>query len=54
MIEVERPDGIRKGQQLFNFLFWLQHSKHIDPYYLGDEELDSLYAEYLKECDVVE
>lgn len=54
MIEIERPDNIRKGQQLFNFLFWLQHSKNIDPYYVGDEELDVYYAEFLKEGNCVE
>jgi hypothetical protein len=54
-VKEDRPKDWRKGQTIFNFLEWLrnkgfgtiQSSRMADPFYIGDEEWDKLYSEYL-------
>ncbi len=58
MMEIERPKGIRKGQQIFNFLEWIrnkyEHTSHeqskrmADPFHFSDELFDKYYEEFLK------
>ena len=56
-ISLKRPKGIRKGQQIFNFLQFLkthkgfdcgQSSRMGDPFFISDELWDEYYADYLK------
>lgn len=57
-MELKRPKGIRKGQQLFNFLEWVrntyeftpheQSKRMADPFNIADHSLDKLYEEYLE------
>ena len=51
----KRPKYIRKGQQIFNFLEWVQKEKGItneqsnrmaDPFYFSDTQWDSYYQEF--------
>jgi len=59
MIELTRLKHIRKGQQLFTFLWWLKNIKHVEylgqdcgvvanTFYMPDEEFDKLYEEFLE------
>lgn len=60
MIEITMPKGWRKGQTVFNFLWWLHDTKGYsqeigaggrmaDPFHISDKEFDELYAEFLTE-----
>lgn len=56
-ITLPRPAGWRKGQTIFNFLWWLKRGKGmqaehegvmVDPFHITDVEWDVLYAEFLR------
>ena len=57
-MEIEIPEGIRKGQQIFNFLEWVRNTykdkphkeskRMADPFYFPDELFNKYYDEYLK------
>lgn len=63
MILEERPKGWRKGQTVFNFLWWLQWSKGYsmevyakdsrmaDPFHIDDATFEKMYEEFLKHSD---
>lgn len=57
-MNIQTPKGWRKGQTIFNFLWWLHDEKGLpveplakgrmaDPFNISDEKLDELWAEYL-------
>lgn len=56
MKNIKKPDELRIGQNIFNFLSWLKEKGHChdganrymaDPFYLPDEKLIKLYERYL-------
>lgn len=57
-MNIDTPKNWRKGQTIFNFLSWLQSEKEYppeigaqgrmaDPFNIPDEDLDTLYQEFL-------
>ncbi len=60
-LKIERPEGIRKGQQLFNFLEWIrntygntpheQSKRMVDPFQFPDELFDKYWKEYLESTE---
>src|SRR3990167_11420134 len=60
-MNIETPQGWRKGQTIFNFLCWLRQTKRYDreygldagrmadPFHIPDDIWDSLYEEFLSE-----
>lgn len=61
-MNIETPPGWRKGQTIFNFLWWLQSNKGrspefgaggrmADPFRIPNEELDKLWEEFLCEYE---
>ena len=57
-IHFKIPKGWRKGQTLFNFLWWLKREKGYpgepeesgrmaDPFNISDAKLDTLYKQFL-------
>ncbi len=54
MMNIQTPPEWRKGQTIFNFLEWLATEKGYgttmrmaDPFYIKNNELENLYAEYI-------
>ena len=57
---IKTAKGQRQGQTMFNFLEWVNKNRSpnitanentkrmADPFYIGDEELESLFEEFLK------
>lgn len=41
------PKGMRAGQALYNFLFWLQETKQTDTFYMSNEVIIDFYKEWL-------
>lgn len=57
-MDIKTPKRWRKGQTLFNFLWWLQEEKGYspemgasgrmaDPFHIPDTKLENLYEEFL-------
>lgn len=42
------PKGMRAGQALWAFLYWLQDQKQMDTFYMPDEVLIDFYKEWGK------
>lgn len=57
-MNIETPKGWRKGQTIFNFLWWLNTNGHsrpevggermADPFHIPDKELDALFALFIE------
>ena len=58
-MDIKTPKGWRKGQTIFNFLWWLKSDKGYhsemntegrmaDPFHIDDETLEKLFAEFLE------
>lgn len=56
-MDIKTPKGWRKGQTIFNFLWWLKSDKGFhpeigeermaDPFHIDDGELEKLFTEFL-------
>lgn len=42
------PKGMRAGQALYNFLYWLQDTKQAETFYMENETIMDFYQEWLK------
>lgn len=58
-MNIKTPKGWRKGQTIFNFLWWLkEHKRYLaefdgegrmaDPFHIPDEKFVALYQEFLE------
>lgn len=62
-MNIDTPNDWKKGQTIFNFLWWLQTDKGYttentmeglvkgrmaDPFHIPDDRLDALYEEFLE------
>lgn len=59
MLKIKQVNGLRLGQQMFDFLEWLHMEKGYsrgeswrcaDIFYIPDEELQKLLEEYYEDC----
>lgn len=59
-MNIKTPPHWRKGQTIFNFLWWLKDQKGYtpemgatgrmaDPFHIDDEKLDELFEEFLEQ-----
>lgn len=62
-MNIETPTGWRKGQTIFNFLWWLKDNKNVhsemvhegeaaqtrmaDPFHIPDVQIDEWYKEFM-------
>ena len=62
MEKLKTPKGWRKGQTIFNFLWWLNvvkgyspecdRERMADPFHIPDTKIEELYKEFIKNPSV--
>lgn len=63
-MNIKTPKKWRKGQTIFNFLWWLQEQKGYapeigvtgrmaDPFHIDDKKFDDFFKEFLNEHNII-